>query len=403
MGRKMKAKGIAAIDIGTSKVCTLIGTVDGLSGLRILGVGIAPSQGMEKGLVTNAAGVEESIRQSVKSAEIMAGCQLKSACFSLTGRHISSMNKSATVAITNGVHTVRPGDVYRALKIALDTQLPEDRQLLQVIPRNYTLDGNQVQEPVSMYGYELNVEVHLVTADEASIQNLTKCITYTGIKIDDLIPGSWASAEAVLGEEEKQSGILVVDIGAGCTDIAVIKGGSIYHTSALPIAGYWITSEIAAGLGISVDLAEEVKKKYGRVTQPEDSNDLGLTVDNKGRSISLRDLCHIIRTRIEALLHLIVLDLQVFELPRMQYNKLIPSGMVITGGCANLPGIIELAQRITGLPVRAGITPKFGDISDYRLGDTSCATSIGLLLWQMKNRGVLKWWSRSSGIHAFTT
>jgi cell division protein FtsA len=394
---------IAAIDIGTSKICTLIGAVDGSSGLRILGMGIAPSQGIEKGLVADVARVEESIRQSVKGAEIMAGCKLESACISLTGRHLSSANRDGIVSITNRAQAVCRNDVLRALNIALDAKFAEDRKLLQVIPRAYVLDGNKVQEPVGMLGYELNVEVHLITADAATTQNLIKCITSTGITIDDLIPGSWASAEAVLSEEEKQSGILVADIGAGTTDIAVMKNGSVYFTSVLPVAGSRISHDIAAGLGLSADFAEEVKKQYGCVTLPEGKKDLGITVDKKRHNVSRQELCEIIQARVEQLIHLIVLELQVFELPRIEYAKLIPSGVVITGGCANLPGINKLAQEITGLPVRTGMPPKLRDISDSRLRDPAYATNIGLLLWQMKNRSSVKWWSKACGIHAFTT
>ena len=386
----MKRTGIAAIDIGTSKVCTLIGTVNGSSGLRILGVGIALSQGMEKGFVTDAAGVEESVRQSVKGAEIMAGCKLESACISLTGRHISSVNRYGMVAITNRGQAVCRNDVLRALNIALDAKFTEDRKLLQVIPRAYTLDGNKVQEPVGMHGYELNVEVHLITADAVTIQNLIQCITGAGIKIDDLIPGSWASAEAVLSEEEKQSGILVADIGASTTDITVMKNGSVYYTSILPVAGSRITHDIAAGLGLSSDIAEEKKKTYGCITLPESENGLDITVDKKGHNVSHQELCQIIRARVEQLIHLIVLDLQVFELPRTKYTNLIPSGIVITGGCANLPGINKLVQEITRISVRTGMPTKLGDIPDSRLSDPAYATSIGLLLWQMKNRGIIK-------------
>jgi cell division protein FtsA len=394
---------IAAIDIGTSKVCTLIGAVDGSSGLRILGVGIALSQGMEKGLVADVAGVEESIRQSVKSAEIMAGYKLESACISLSGRHMRSINGHSMVAITHRNQVVHSDDLSRALNIALDVQLPEDRKLLQVIPRAYTLDGNKVQEPVGMHGYELNFEVHLITVAAAPVHNLTTCVTGAGIKIDDLIPGAWASAEAVLSEEEKQSGILVADIGAGTTDIAVMKSGSLYYTSILPVAGSRITHDITAGLGLSFDVAEEVKKKYGSVIPSQDKNNLDITVDKSGRSVSHQQLYQIIQARIEELVRLIMLELQVFELPRIEYAKLIPSGVVITGGCANLPGIIQLVQGIINLPVRTGLPTPVSDISGYKLSDPIYSTSIGLLLWQMKNRGTLKWWSKSSGIHAFTT
>jgi cell division protein FtsA len=394
---------IAAIDIGTSKVCTLMGAIDSSSGLRILGMGVVPSQGMEKGLVVDVAGVEESIRQSVKSAEIMAGYKLESACISLSGRNISSRNSQGIVAISGKNQEVRPDDLRRVLNIALDTKVPEDRRLLQVIPRAYTLDGVKVQEAVDMHGYELKVEWHLITASTAPVQNLTKCITGAGIKIDDMIPGSWASAEAVLSEEEKQNGILVADIGAGTTDIAVMKSGSVYYTAVLPVAGSRITHDIAAGLELSFDVAEEIKKKYGSVIPSQDKNNLDITADKSGRSVSYQELCRIIQARVEESVRLLMLELQEFELQRIEYANLIPSGVVITGGCANLPGMIKLVQDITNLPVRVGMPPKLNNISGYKLSDPTYATSIGLLLWQMKNSGTIKWWSRSKGIHAFTT
>ena len=397
----MKATEIAAIDIGTSKVRTLMGAIDGTSGLRILGAGIAPSQGMEKGLVADAAGVEESIRQSVKSAETMAGCKLASAYISLTGRYINSMNRQSTVAITHRNQMVHNDDINRALEIALGTSFPAGRRLLQVIPRTYTLDDNQVQEPVGMHGYTLKVEVHLITADVSPIQNLTQCVRKTGIKIDDLIPGSWASAEAVLSEEEKQSGILLADIGVGETDIVVMKNGSPYYTSVIPIAGYLITHDIALGLGLSVDAAEDIKKKYGCVQFSESKND-GITVNKNGTTVSNQKLCQIIQARIEGLIYRIMLELEVSELTQTKFAALIPSGMVITGGGANMPGINELGKEITGLPARTGKPAKLSGISDSKLDDPSWATSIGLLLWQIKNNRTLRGWSRSSRIHSFT-
>lgn len=397
----MKATEIAAIDIGTSKVCTLMGSMDGASGLRILGMGIAPSQGMEKGLVADAAGVEESIRQSVKSAETMAGRKLESACISLIGRYISSMNRQGTVAITRRNQTVHIDDIYRALDIALSIPFPAGRKLLQVIPRTYTLDDNQVEEPVGMHGYTLKVEVHLITADVLPIQNLTQCVRKTGIKIEDLIPGSWASAEAVLSDEERQRGILLADIGVGGTDIAVVKDGSPYHTSVIPIGGDLITHDIATGLGLARDAAEDIKKKYGCEQFSQSKND-GITMDQTGTNVSNQKLCQIIQARIEGLIYRLMLELEVSELAQTKLAELIPSGVVITGGGASLPGINELVTEITGLPSRTGNPTKLGGISDSRLDDPSWATSIGLLLWQRKN-SILRGWSKSSRIHAFTT
>jgi cell division protein FtsA len=391
----MKRK-IAAIDVGTTKVCTIMGTLDSSAGLRVLGVGIAPSHGLEKALVANVTQAKESIRQSIKKAEMMAGYKLESAYIGVTGKHITSLNNKGTIAITRGDQLVRPDDLKRVLDVALAVKAPVDRKMLHVIPRAYTLDGHEVKNPVGMHGYELNVEAHVITAAVASVQNLTKCIMGVGIDIEDLILEPLASAEAVLTEEEKQNGTLVADIGGGTTDIAVIRDGSIYHTSVLPVAGHQITRDIAAGLGLSFELAEEMKKKYGTLLVTEETEDVDKTIGENGHSISYRDLCEIIRARVEELVRLVVL-----ELPRTDYNKIIPSGIVLTGGCANLPGLVEMTQDITRLPARVGIPPALSGVSNALLNDPAYATSVGLILWKMKNDNTQKWVTKPSGLRGF--
>ncbi|MBN1190695.1 MAG: cell division protein FtsA [Dehalococcoidales bacterium] len=387
----MKRK-IAAIDVGTTKVCTIMGTIDSSSGLRILGVGIAPSHGIEKALVANVTQAKESIRQSIKKAEMMAGYRLDSAYIGVTGRHISSMNNRGTIAITKNDQLVRSDDLKRVLDVALNVKAPAERKMLHVIPRAYTLDGCEVKNPVGMHGYELNVEAHVITAAVASVQNLTKCISGVGIEIEDLILEPLASAEAVLSEEEKQAGILIADIGGGTTDIAVVRDGSIYHTSVLPVAGHQITRDISAGLGLSFELAEEMKKRYGTLV-PAEEEESDRVVGENGHSVSYRDLCDIIRARVEELMRLVVL-----ELPRTDYNRLIPYGIVITGGGANLPGIVEMTQDITHLPVRIGMPPPVNGVSNNLLNDPAYATSVGLVLWKMKNDNTQKWVNKPSGL-----
>jgi cell division protein FtsA len=374
----MKKK-IAAIDVGTTKVCTIMGTLDSSSGLRVLGVGIAPSHGLEKALVANVNLAKESIRQSIKKAEMMAGYRLDSAYIGVTGKHITSMNNKGTIAITKSDQLVRPDDLKRVLDVALNIKSPVDSKMLHVIPRSYILDGQEVKNPVGMHGYELDVEAHVITAAVASVQNLTKCISSIGIEIDDLVLEPLASAEAVLTEEEKHSGVLIADIGGGTTDIAVLREGSIYHTSVLPVAGHQVTRDIAAGLGLSFELADEIKKRYGSLI-PNDEEEEDRNIGENGDNISYHDLCDIIHARVEELMRLVVL-----ELPRNDYDKLIPSGIVITGGGANLPGIVEMTQSITHLPVRIGIPPTLNGVSNSMLNDPAYATSTGLVLWKMKN------------------
>jgi cell division protein FtsA len=387
----MKTK-ITAIDVGTTKVCTITGTLDSSSGLRVLGVGIAPSHGIEKALVANVTQAKESIRQSIKKAEMMAGYRIDSAYIGVTGRHISSMNNKGTIAITKSDQLVRREDLKRVLDVALNIKTSADRKMLHVIPRSYTLDGQEVKNPVGMNGYELNVEAHVITADIAAVQNLTKCVSSLGIRIEDMILEPLASAEAVLSEEEKQAGVLIADIGGGTTDIAVMREGSIYHTSVLPVAGHQVTRDIAAGLGLSFELAEEMKKKYGSLV-PSDEDEGNKIVGENGHSVSYRDLCEIIRARVEELMRLVVL-----ELPRQDYARLIPCGIVITGGGANLPGIVEMTQAVTRLPVRIGIPPALNGVSNALLNDPAYATGVGMILWKMKNTNTEHFISKPTGV-----
>ncbi len=378
----MKRDRIGAIDVGTTKVCTIMADVTSGGAPRILGVGVAPSQGMQKGLVVNVNEAKESIRQSVRQAEKTAGYKLESAYIGITGRHISSMNTRGVIAITRNDQLVRPEDLKRVLDVAQAVKVPNDRKLLHIIPRTYAVDGQEgVKNPVGMHGFRLDVETHIITAAVTSIQNLTKCIRGLGLDIDDLILEPLASAEAVLSDEEKHNGVLLADIGGGTTDIAVFKDNSIYHTSILPVAGYQLTSDISVGMGLSFDMAEEMKKKYGNVMPTEDKEAKDSTITEDGHSISYRDLSDIIRIRVEELLRLIVL-----ELPRHDFQKLIPAGMVLTGGTANLPGIDVMGSALLRMPVRIGLPTNVFGIVDV-LRDPAYATGVGLLLWGQKSGG----------------
>ncbi len=389
---------IGAIDVGTTKVCTIMADTDGSTMPRILGVGIAPSQGLQKGMVVNLNEAKEAIRNSVKKAEASAGYKLESAYVGVTGRHITSLNNRGAIAITRNDQLVRGEDLRRVLDVARSVKVPGDRKLLHVIPRTYIVDGQEgVNNPVGMHGFRLDVETHIITAGVTSIQNLTKCIRAIGVDIDDLVLEPLASAEAVLSDEEKQNGVMIADIGGGTTDIAVFKDSTIYHTAIIPVAGHQLTRDVSVGLGLSFDLAEEMKKKYGNV-MPVDNDrggDADRTLTEDGHSISYRDLSEIIRIRVEELIRLSVL-----ELPRSDYAKFIPSGIVLTGGSSNLPGIAELASDITRLPVRVGDPVSMYGVSDT-LRDPAYATSVGLLLWKsVKSRGV-QTWSPSSPMRRF--
>ncbi len=392
----MKRTKIAAIDVGTTKVCTVMADIDRNDILRIVGVGVAPSFGLQKGLVVSVNEAKESIRESVRAAERVAGYRLESAYVGVTGRHITSVNKHGVVAITRNDMVVRPDDLRRVLQAARNVEVPSDQRLLHVIPRNYIIDGQQgIENPVGMHGFRLDLEAHIITAAIASVQNLTKCIRGVGVEIDDLVLEPLASAEAILDDEEKDKGVIVADIGGGTTDIAVFKDNTIFHTAVLPVAGYQITRDISIGLGLSFELAEEMKKKYGNVAPAfKDVNGTDKILAANGHNVSYGDLSEIIRVRVEELLSLIMM-----ELPQSESTSFVPSGLVLTGGSANLPGIAELGHELTLLPVRVGVPFSFYGVSDSLL-NPAYATSVGLLLWKRRNRGA-KGWQTKGGIHHF--
>jgi cell division protein FtsA len=256
--------------------------------VRIVGVGIAPSSGLHKGLVVNINEAKESIRESVRKAEQASNYKVESAFIGVTGRHVTSLNNRGVVAITRNDRLVRRDDLKRVLQTARSIKVPSDRKLIHIIPRSYAVDGQTgIKNPVGMHGFRLDVETHIITAAVTSVQNLIKCIRAVGIDIDDLILEPLASSEAVLTDDEKQVGIILADIGGGTTDIAIFKEGSIWHTAILPVAGYQLTRDVAIGLGLPFDVAEEMKKRYGSVMPVYESKiETASTISEDGHGVS---------------------------------------------------------------------------------------------------------------------
>jgi len=381
---------ISAIDVGTTKVCTIVAEVNEGGLMRVAGVGLTPSSGLHKGLVVNISDAKDSIRESVKKAEQASGYQIESAYVGVTGRHISARNNRGVVAITRNDRLVRSDDLKRVLQCAQSVKVPSDEKLLHLIPRGYAVDGQEgVKNPVGMYGFRLDVETHVITAAVASVQNLVKCIRGVGVDIEDLVFEPLASSEAVLSADEKHAGIILADIGGGTTDISVFKDGSIWHSAIIPVAGYQLTRDIAIGLGLPFEVAEEMKRKYGSVMPVYESRTETDSLSQNGHNISYQSLCDIIRARVEELIRLIVL-----ELPRSEFETLVPAGLVLTGGSSNLSGIDALGREILGIPVRVGGPIGIYGISDV-LHNPAYATSVGLLLWGLKPKSAAAWKSRS--------
>jgi len=379
----LKTNKIGAIDIGTTKVCTLIAETDG-TGLRVLGIGTVPSRGINKGQVINIAEARESVRSSVKAAEKTAGCRMDSAAISMSGKHVSSGNKQGVISITDdSKQTVKKRDVERLLEITSSDSVPPEETVLHQIPRYFRVDGQDgVKDPVGMFGYRLDVETHTITASTTSLENLTKCVVGAGIKIDNIVFEPLASAEGILMEDERRDGVLLADIGGGTTNITVYKNDSVYYSSVISVAGNQITRDISLGLGLSPEIAEELKVQYGSlVPLPQTETPKPLIVGEA--EIPYEDLFDIIQIRTEELLRLVLIQVSNDTGGAIGPSSL-PAGIVITGGTANLPGIAEMAQQVTRMPCRIGYPPLISGIVD-RISNPEFAASIGLLLWEKEN------------------
>ena len=392
---------ISAIDVGTTKICTITGTLDSGGNIQVLGVGLVPSHGMHKGMVVNVEEARESVAESIRRAEQASGLKIESAYIGVTGRHISSHNSHGVVAIPRNDRLVRPDDLKRVLSSAQQVNIPDDRRIIHAIPRSYALDNQErIKNPVGMHGFRLDVETHIITAAVSSVQNLVKCIRSVGVEIQDLVLEPLASGEAVLTPEEREVGVILADIGGGTTDIAVFRDGSIYHTSIIPVAGYQVTSDLSIGLGLPFEIAEAMKKKYGNV-YPEvlsKNQESTLTVED-GHSVSYRDLCNIIKVRMEELLRLILL-----EMPDSNYASIAPAGLVLTGGCSNLAGLESLAKQTIRIQARIGEPMGVYGITDI-LHDPAHSTGVGLLLWGTRNHGRTAWETkkRNGALDGFMT
>ena len=380
-----KRRTISAIDVGTTKVCTLIAEVGDNGQMRIAGVGNVPSKGMHKGMVVNINEAKETIRESVKKAEQSSGYKVESAYIGVTGRSVTGQNNKGVVAVTRNDRLVRPDDLRRVLQNAQSMKMGADQKILHMIPRHYGLDGQDgVQNPIGMHGFKLDAETHVITTGVASVQNLVKCVRGVGVDVEDLVFEALANSEACLTEDDKMAGTILADMGGGTTDISVFKDGTIWHTAVVPVAGYQMTRDIAIGLGLPFEVAEEMKKKYGTAIPVYEGKAENDSIAQNGHNISYQGLCDIIRARMEEILRLIVL-----ELPQGEQEALVPGGLVLTGGSSNLAGIDALGREVLKMPVRVGAPLNVYGISD-QLTDPAYATAVGLLLWGLKPKSNVK-------------
>ncbi len=367
---------VFGLDIGTAKVMVVAAEVLPEGELRVAGLGVAPAHGLKRGVVVNIDATVQSIQQALKEAEMMAACKIDRVYTGITGSHIRGQNSTGMVIVRDN-REVTPVDVTRVVETAKAINIPGDQRLLLVEPQEFIIDGHEVKEPVGMSGSRLEVKVHIVTGAQSAAENILKCVRRCGLEVERLVLNPSASAAAALTEDEKQLGVVLVDIGAGTTDVQIYTDGSVRHTAVIPIAGDLITSDIAMAVRTPTKDAEEIKVEYGIAKQL--LADAGQEIEVPGlgdrapRVISRQVLSGVIEPRVEEIFSLVH---QVIR--ESGYEELLSSGLVICGGSAVMPGMVELAEDIFLKAVRRGVPTYRGALSDM-VANPRSATVMGLL------------------------
>ncbi|AZG10576.1 MULTISPECIES: cell division protein FtsA [Pigmentiphaga] len=367
---------IVALDIGTSKVVAVVAEMLPEGRFEVLGLGQHESRGMRKGVVVNIETTVNSIQRALEEAELMADCKIRDVFTGIAGSHIRSFNSSGMVAIKD--KEVTATDVARVIETAKAINIPTDQQVLHVLTQEFIVDGQEdIREPIGMSGIRLEVRVHIVTGAVSAAQNIVKCVRRCGLEVQDLILQPLASSLACLTPDEKELGVALVDIGGGTTDIAIFTGGAIRHTAVIPIAGDQITGDVAAALRTPTPDAEEIKLRYGVAKQVLASPDERIEVPGLGdrgpRQLSRQALGAVIEPRVEELFTFVQ---QVIR--ESGYDELLSSGIVLTGGTSQMPGVVELAEDIFLKPVRLGVPEYTGSLADV-VRSPRFSTVMGLL------------------------
>lgn len=386
---------IVGVDVGTTKICALIGEVDEDNELNVVGIGIAPARGLRKGVVVDIDETASSIKTAIEKTERVSGYKIGSALVGIAGGHVTSQNSHGAVAISPQLHEVAQADVDRAIEAARAVAVPHNREILHVIPREYVVDGEDgIKDPLGMSGYRLEVVTHIVTGAMASIHNLEKCVQNAGIEIDDMVLEPMASGEAVLSPAERDLGVALVDIGGGTTDLAIYVNGSIYHTGVLPVGGNHLTNDIAVGLRAPNHVAEEMKIQHGSAVaskiKDDEMVDMVTFENTSGEKVSRRFLCEILESRAREMMLLVA-----EEIKKSGYDGVLPAGVVLTGGSSQLADLGELARNVLQMPVRLGRPEHINGLSE-EISGPAYATSVGLLLWGLKNHDVVHTEARRS-------
>ncbi len=388
---------IVGLDIGTTKIVVLVGNiVDG--SIEVVGIGQAPSRGLEKGVVVDIGQTTNSIRKAVEKAEKMADVKIDSVYAGIAGKHIDSINNSGTVSINRSDSVITREDVDRVIETAKAIQqIPPEAEMIHIIPRQFIVDGQEgITDPIGMTGTRLEADVHIVTGASTAVHNIVRCLENLDIGIDQIVLEPLASSYAVLSSAEKELGVVLMDIGGGTTDIAVFRNGDIWFSKVIPIAGEHITNDITVGLQTPLEAAEEIKIEAGTPLVDEVGEDETIEVatvgGDKKKRVSKKKLAKVIDPRVQE-----IFDLCIQEVEDAGYKDLVPSGVVLTGGSALLKGIEEFANQRYGLPVRRGKNPQgIHGLKDV-IESPIYATSVGLLKYAMSSQDFMGNGKREKG------
>lgn len=391
-----RKKLVTGLDIGTTKICALIAEVSGDNNIEIIGIGLAPSNGLRKGIVVDIDKTSHAIKSAIQKAERMAGQKVDSAYVGIAGSHIKSINSHGVVAVTGDEKEIKESDIKRVIDAARIIPVSAEEDILHVLPREFIVDGSPgIQDPLGMSGVRLEVETHIIKGASTSIQNLVKSVLRAGLSVDEVVLEPLASSQAVLSDDEKDLGAVLVDIGGGTTDVIVFHEGSIAHTSVIPVGGNHVSNDIAVGLRTPVSEAEKIKIMHGSVLPGEideqEKIDVLAASGKERKKLSRKMLCQVIEPRMSEVFSLIKK-----ELDSAGSADLTPAGMILTGGASLLEGSEKLASDITELPVRIGEPDYVSGLSNVidnpvyiKKGDTIpraiFSTAVGLVEFALEN------------------
>ena len=396
MGRKDRY--LVGLDVGTSKVCAIVGEALDDGSIDVVGIGVAESRGIRRGVIVNLEAAVESIKKAIEEAELMAGVEIDAVHLSMAGPHIKGFNSRGVIAVAGKSREITRDDVRRAIEAAKAVSLPTGREILHVLPQDFVVDEQDgIGAPVGMTGARLEVNVHIVTSSSTATQNIVSCVNRAGVGVIDTVIEQIAAADAVLTPDEKELGVALVDIGGGTTDIAIYERGSLWHTAVIGVGGDHFTSDIAVGLRMPIPDAEKLKRKCGcalsAMVDEDETMDVASVGGRRSRVMARRILSEILQPRAEEIFHL-VWD----EIRRAGYEKSLNSGIVLTGGGAILEGMPEIAEQIFDLPIRRGAPTGIGGLADH-VSSPAFATPVGLVVYGQRNQVVE---ARTSGVGAFS-